>query len=123
MKGYTQWTSAQLKFMLPAYLAYVDVHQGKLPGGYDLGINKFKAKYAKVFDVTSTSQLDLYKTGRALVAKGYLSRDQLFQYRGGQLGRIADASLEAMDPISVFILLMTVVGHELQEIQKESAKQ
>lgn len=124
MKGYASFPDTQVRYFIPAFLAFGDVQRGTGPLGYEITslIDIFKSKYSKVFDVKSLTELDLYKIARLSVTKGYLTRDVMFKMRGGFGGRVRDEILQNADPVSAMILFLSVFQEEAKKMEKDLEK-
>jgi hypothetical protein len=121
MRTYTMYTNAQLRFILPSYLALCDVQRGKGAFGDEMFslVETWKSKYSKVYDVQSMNDLDLYKVARWAVTKGNMSRDMIFKVRGKYAGLLRDKMLEYADPGSLMVLFVSLIESQAKELQKE----
>lgn len=126
MTSYTTPDAAQLKLIMPAYLALMDVQRGKGPLGYDIGlgfVKHFKSKYAKIYNVGSLTDLDLYKIALETVTRRGMTDEMIFNLRGRYAGFIRDKGLLYADPVSLLVLFGAMAQEEAKQISKEVEKQ
>lgn len=126
MTGYTFPDVAQIKLIQPAYLALWDVQRGKGPWGYDVGfgfVKQFKSKYARIYNVGSLTDLDLYKIGLEAITRRGMTEDQLFNLRGRYRGFLRDKGLLYADPVSLLVLFGAMAQEEAKQIAKDVEKQ
>lgn len=125
MTGYTFPEVAQEKLIQPAYLALWDVQKGKGPWGYDVGfgfVKQFKSKYARIYNVGSLTDLDLYKIGLEAITRRGMTEEQFFILRGRYRGFLRDKGLLYADPVSLLVLFGAMAAEEAKQIAKEVEK-